>query len=645
MIDLQVESPVRQKEPVLFEVVVCSNDETEATIAVFFGDTLIVEETRLLPSGVHSFRHQFTPGESHREFLTAILQTPENTVTGDDTIRTLVTIEGPPRVLLLENRPDSISNLAQALRAQGIELEIRDSDDIPPSLNEWDSFDAVLLSDIPATAFSLQQLEMLRVYVRDLGGGLLMLGGENSFAPGGYALTPLEEILPVSCRFVKEKETPSLALGLVLDHSGSMGGEKLEWTKDAAKSVVELLTPNDFLTVIAFNSTPHLVVPIQSVTNPVDIETAISTIEAAGGTSLYPALVSAFEQLNQISAKLKHLIVLTDGYGPSGDFEEITRQMTNALITVSTIGVGNANERLLKTIASSGGGRYYTCNDPERIPQIFLKEATFASKTSLREAPFTPIVITSPTFLAGIPREMPLLLGYVATQPKPTSRLILSTETGEPLLAWGRIGLGVSAAWTSDAKNRWAAHWIPWESFDTFWTQLVRSIMRKSLERGTEIVINEKAGQIHVRLDVVDDLNRFVNQAKGVLNVITPDFTCEEFLLSQTAPGRYETVFPGRQPGEYLIHVSLRSGEKQLVSQNRNFEVRNTENFQWKMTGEDFLRQIAASTGGEYDLKPNTLFKPSWNRSAWVAISLYPYLLSIVVVLFVLDLFLRKNRR
>jgi len=638
--DLRVLSPVRQNEPALFEVVVQSNHETEATIAVFYGDTFLVEETRTLQSGEHSFQYQFTPDEKRQEFLTAILET----AFGEETIRTLVTIEGPPRVLLLESRTESIEHLAVTLREQGIELEIRNADEIPQTLDEWDAFDAIILSDIPATAFSLQQLETLGVYVRDLGGGLLMLGGENSFAPGGYALSPLEEILPVSCRFEKEKETPSLALGLVLDHSGSMGGEKLEWAKDAAKSVVELLTPSDFLTVIAFDSTPHLIVPIQNVTNTDNIKTTISTIEAAGGTSLYPALASAFEQLNQVSAKLKHLIVLTDAYGPDGDFEGITRQMSNALITVSTIGIGEANERLLRTIADNGGGRYYPCNDPAMIPQIFLKETTFASKASIREKSFVPVLVTPTPLLAGIPLDtMPPLLGFVATQPKPTSRLIFSTETGEPLLAWGRVGLGVSAAWTSDTKNRWAARWIPWEHFGTFWTQLVRSIMRRPLERGVEIEITEKAGRIHVTLDAVDDLDRFINQAQGSLNVVTPDFTREEFPLLQTAPGRYEAAFPAEQPGGYHIHASLQSGERQIASQNRSVTIRNKETFRFNVTGEDFLQQIAASTGGEYNLTPEALLKPEPGRFAQTAVPLYPYLLSIAAVLFVLDLFLRKR--
>jgi len=520
----------------------------------------------------------------------------------------------PPRVLILESRPDTIGDLAAVLREQGIDPEVRSAEGIPQTSEEWDVFDAVILSNIPATAFTVRQLEMLHAYVTDLGGGLLMLGGEHSFGPGGYALSPLEEILPVSCRFEKDKETPSLALGLVLDRSGSMGGEKLQWALDAAKSAVEQLTPQDFLTVIAFDNSPYMVVPIQNVTDVKNIETLIGTIEAAGGTNLYPALASAFDQLNQVAAKLKHLIVLTDGYGPSGDFEGITLRMTNALITVSTIGIGDANERLLKTIADNGGGRYYPCDDPQKIPQIFLKETIIASKNTIREEPFEPVVVTPSPLLAGIPHNtFPPLLGFVATQPKPTSRLVLSTPTGEPLLAWSRSGLGISAAWTSDAKNRWAANWIPWNAYGTFWTQLVRSILRRSLERGVEFEMLEHSGRIHVKLDVVDDFDRFINHGSGVINVVKPDFTGEEFTLHQTAPGRYEAVFPAEQDGEYRMHVSLHDGGKKIVAQNRSFEL---------------------------NPKTGTI---SPENSTRIAVPLYPYLLSLAIMLFVFDLFLRRT--
>ena len=98
----------------------------------------------------------------------------------------------------------------------------------------------------------------------------------------------------------------------------------------------------------------------------------------------------------------------------------------------------------------------------------------------------------------------PFLLGYVMTRPKPTSEVILATEKGDPLLAWWRYGLGMTAAFTSDAKSRWAAEWLTWPGYGKFWTQVVRQINAKerhswhsggSLSRGQAGAIFRGCGQ------------------------------------------------------------------------------------------------------------------------------------------------------
>src|SRR6267142_2500910 len=84
--------------------------------------------------------------------------------------------------------------------------------------------------------------------------------GDQAFGLGGYYKTTIEEILPVRSDFEKEKEKPSLAMVLVIDKSGSMGGIKMEMAKDAAKAAVELLGGNDKVGVIAFDADTFWVV-------------------------------------------------------------------------------------------------------------------------------------------------------------------------------------------------------------------------------------------------------------------------------------------------------------------------------------------------------------------------------------------------
>src|SRR5258707_9223719 len=127
-------------------------------------------------------------------------------------------------------------------------------------------------------------MDVSRTYVRDLGGGLIMTGGDQSFGRGGYYKTTIEEILPVRSDFEKEKEKPSLAMVLIIDKSGSMGGEKIELAKDAAKSAVELLGAGDKIGVIAFEGDYYWVSDLQPAANKGRIIDDISRIEAGGGT-------------------------------------------------------------------------------------------------------------------------------------------------------------------------------------------------------------------------------------------------------------------------------------------------------------------------------------------------------------------------
>jgi hypothetical protein len=384
---------------------------------------------------------------------------------------------------------------------------------------------------------------------------------------------------------------------------------------------------------------------------------AISTIEAAGGTNIYPALVEAYEQLRRIPARLKHVILLTDGYSSPSDkderfalFEGIARQFARDQMTVSTVGVGESDNELLQMISEIGRGRHYACDDPQAIPQIFAKETMTAGKSAIKELPFMPVQITATTVLRQIDMDAaPPLLGYVATKPKPTAQFILATETGDPLLLWWRFGLGQTVAFTSDAKSRWAAEWLGWEHYGRFWAQVVRHAMRQSSERGMTLEVETLfpsfggAGVVHITLDSMDESDRYVNDAQATATLIHPDLTKEEWTLHQTAPGRYEADIPLALAQVYHLQTELKHGEKVLGSQSRSITTRYSDELRIRPTNETLLRQLAESTGGGYDLTVEELVNHSLlTRRALLTLPLWTWLLTIAAMLYVFDVLLRR---
>lgn len=643
MAEIRMPSQVRQGEPFHLDIVVQSNVDTEGTITLYRGPFKVVEETKTIVIGENVFRFRQSVDDQRQQEFSATVATGDDTILDNNRASGLLFAGGKPRILVIESEPKTIRDLVSALREQDITAEVRPPEGMPRTLDELDNFEAVLLSNVPATSLTMHQMDLVRTYLSELGGGFIMLGGEQSFGLGGYYKTPIEEVLPVRSDFEKEKEKPSLAICLVIDRSGSMGGQKMELAKDAAKSAVELLSHRDFASVIAFDHESYVVCPMQSAASTGLINSAISTIEASGGTNIYPGLVDAHDQLRRVSAKLKHVILLTDGHSGPGDYEGIIRQMVNDQITVSTVGVGDADNVLLKMLAENGKGRHYSCDDPQAIPQIFAKETMTASKSAIHEMPFVPVMVTPTEALAEIDIESaPPLLGFVVTRPKPTCQFILATESGEPLLVWWRYGLGMSLAFTSDAKSRWGAEWLTWPDYSKFWAQVIRQAMRKPEQRGAMVELTQHSGGAHLTLDLVDDADRYINEAVGRTMVIRPDLSKTEIELKPTAPGRYEAEIPMEKRGGYHLQASLGLGEINILNQSRGVMVGYPEELRLRPTNEQLLQRLAATTGGRYNPAPSELFVEDPTRSAWRATPLRPYLLAAAAGLFVLDVLLRR---
>src|SRR6478672_4670372 len=635
---------VRQGEPFYVEVVINSNHDDEGVVTVYRGAHEVVRETRALKKGENRFRFQQTVTSERLAHYTARVQgLKSDTLLDNNTESGLVFTSGKPKVLIVESDPKLIRELTFALEQEDIQVDLRPPTGMPDNLADLQNYELLILSNVPATALTQRQMEIARTYVQDLGGGFMMLGGEQSFGLGGYYKSVLEEILPVRSDFEKEKEKPSLAMALVIDKSGSMGGEKIEMAKTAARSAVELLGNADQVCVIAFDGDTYVMSEMQSAGNKGRISDEISRIDAGGGTVMYPAMERAYEMLVATPARLKHVIILTDGISAPGDFLGLASTMQAARITCSTVAIGNdADKDLLEEIARTGQGRFYITDDPAAIPQIFAKETVTASKSAIDEQPFVPQVVRTTQTFADIDLEnAPFLLGYVMARPKPTCEVILSSEKGDPLLVWWRYGLGMTVAFTSDAKARWAAEWLTWPGYSKFWAQLVRHTMRKSEAKGVAVEVVQRGGRATLTLDAIDPAGRFINAAETEMTLIDPRLATSKIPMNQTAPGRYVADFETPLSGPYHLELTQKVGGQVLYQQSRGISVGYSDELRLKPTNETLLKSIAESSGGKYQITADDVFA-STGRTARRPTPLWPWLVTAAAVLLVLDVALRR---
>ena len=642
--EVEVPAEVREGEPFFVEVVVHSNHDDQGLIEIYRGDHKVISEKRELRSGENRFRFQQSLENTRlASYTVQVSQLKEDTLLDNNLESGLVYAAGKPRVLIIESDPNLIRELTYALEEEGIQSDIRPPQGMPDSLSDLQNYELLILSNVPATSLSQKQMEIARTYVQELGGGFIMLGGEQSFGLGGYYKSALEEILPVRSDFEKEKETPALGMVLVIDKSGSMSGEKIEMAKSAARSAVELLGRRDKLGVLAFDGDTYVISEMQSTSNKARISDEIARIDAGGGTSMFPAMEMTFEMLLATTAKLKHVILLTDGISAPGDFEGMTQQMAASKMTVSTVAVGSgADTDLLESLARIGKGRYYFTDDPAQVPQIFAKETVTASKSAIDEQPFLPQVVRATHALSDLDMDVaPFLLGCVMTRPKPTSEVVLATEKGDPLLAWWRYGLGMTAAFTSDAKSRWAAEWMTWEGFGKFWTQVVRQVMRKTDARGIAVQTIRNGKSTDLRIDAVDELGQFLNHSEVELTVIDPRLKRKTSLLKQVAPGRYQADFATLNTGAYHMEIAVKNDGKVTYRQSRGLTVGYSDELRLRPTNENLLQAIASASGGIYSPDPTKLLEQQ-GELATRPTPLWPYLISLALLLLVIDVALRR---
>ncbi len=473
----------------------------------------------------------------------------------------IVTIKDKPRILIVDGgRRGHLDKFAEALRSEGFRVEIRGRSGLPATALGLKRYRCVIQSDVPVSAVSLSRMRALERYVRQFGGCYVMAGGENSFGSGGFGGSRIERLLPVRLDVERMRRMAHVALVLVIDRSGSMQGQKIELAKEAAKASAQVLAGTDLVGVVAFDTRAYPIVPLQRAANRLRITSAISSITADGGTNVYPALKMAYDWLLPARAKVKHVILLSDGQSPYGGTYDLVDQMNASGITVSTVGIGSEVDRnLLAGIARRGNGRFYHTDDPSNIPKIFVRETKEIARPSIQEGAYVAKVLKSVDFLRGSGIDkVRYFRGYNPTRAKPRAEvLVVLDPTGEPLLARWHVGTGQVVAFTSDIKGGWTADWMEqnWAGFKSFWAGLLRASMRVRSYRQFPMRLQASQGRVRVAVDAIDSKDEYLDGLRCRVSVYDWERPGRKrtFELQQVAAGRYEADFGLDRYGAYVV--------------------------------------------------------------------------------------------
>ena len=554
------------------------------------------------------------------------------------------------RILYLTDDVNRLAYLAEALEVQGLKLDHKRVREISGAIHGLLDYNAIIIDNISGRSISYSIMEHIEKYVKDLGGGLIMVGGDKSFGAGFYKKTPIEKALPVFMDVPSEIRLSDLCLIFVIDKSSSMassywGKSKLEMAKMAAFSSIEMLNPVDSVGIVAFDTEIDWIVPIIKANNRQKIADQLSQVIEGGGTDLFPALVDVQQILNQVSASRKHVIVLSDGQTEEGDFQSLVQSMNKADISVSTVAIGSgADIVLMDSIARWGNGRAYYTDDPKNIPKIFTGETKIITQKIIAEKVLQPVLNMANEITQGIDDAgLPIIHGQVLTYPKPGANVFIGTGKGPLLAAW-QYGLGRSVAFTSDLSNRWGKDWIVWEHYSKFAAQMVKWAQRKEAQKSVFATIDRRGENGIFAVDVFAGDHRFVNHLDLNVTVLPPDGNDQTFALNQVAPGRYKSAFPAEQIGAYFFSVFGSDNEPAGVPQVFGFGIPHTDEFSRTGANQRLLEDLASKTNGKLlsmNHIPTDLFTGS-SGSKEAGTPLWPYFALAFLLLLVVDVAMRK---
>lgn len=629
---LAIPSVVRPDDAVPVSVDVTATAAGPATVVLRRDGVEVDRQSVELTVGTNTVTFTDTPGEDAGAIVRyeASVRAPGNAVVENDVGFGAAAVDGPAKVLIVEGRSGEATTLAAALRAGGIGSDVIRPTALP-GVQQLSTYAGVVLVDVDARDLTGEQIADLTTVVRQIGRGLVTIGGRQSYGVGGYLDSPLNDLLPVDSEIVDPLRRRTVAEVLSIDTSESMGAchcaggnmgpfqggsdqggiNKTDISRAAAERTISALSENDEIGVLAWNSTAEWVIPLQALPPADVVDQGLRALQPAGNTDMRDSLSEAAEALLASDAELKHIILFTDGFTAEGAIEraadEAAELFTTYGITTSVLATGEGAAPLLQAVAEAGNGRFYFGADLNDVPQIMAEEAVIASRDFITEGSFVPEVTGRGPLVDDL-EATPALLGYVATTAKGQATTLLRIGPDrDPLLSTWQAGLGTVSSWTSDA-NDWTAPWNGWDGYVDFMTTMIKD----TLPAGDD------AGAVQGRLTdgrlaiTVDSAEAFPEGAAATANVTGPDGQTQAVALERIDDTRFRAVVDAPRSGTYAVSavVGDRAGEQLLAASNL---VSNSYPAEFAPGSSDraTLERIAIATGGRLDPTPAAV----WERA------------------------------
>jgi uncharacterized membrane protein len=519
-------------------------------------------------------------------------------------------VEGQGQVLVVDNSGGVESApLVNALTRSEMEVVV-----IPPDRLSTDGaflsgFDAVILVNVPRWAIDGETDRLLRAYVHDLGGGLMMIGGDQSFGAGGWIDSEVAQVLPVKLDPPATRQMVRGGLVLIV-HSCEMPQGNY-WAEQVSIAAIEALTRLDLIGIITLVNRATWSFPLREAGDKSAAIAAARSMIVGDMFDFEESVAMATKGLADSRAGQRHVIIISDG-DPAPPSKATMDALRDAKITMTTVmvsGHGTQQDYVnMKYMAESTGGRFYEVTNPKNLPKIFTKEASVVSRSLIVEGEFRPGIVpsvTGPTRgLVGVPP----ISGYVLTVPRDgLAQVAIANQTEEgldPIFAYWNHGLGRSITFTSDVGARWAGGWTTWGEYRAFWEQATRWLLRPAVPANAQVRSRVEGDLAIVDLEATNAAGGFANDLNPEATLVSPDGRAAGLTVVQVGPGRWRAEFPASEAGSYLVNFSLPNASTDGGADARRATVQASvsvpypKEFRTVRDNRALLEQIADRTGG-----------------------------------------------
>lgn len=515
--DLVTPERTRLGEPFIIEARISGGEDGDVPCLLVRDGVAVGRSVALIRDGRAAVRWTdsiSTPGAARYEVS---IEPANDAWPGNNRREQWVEATGGQRILLITPYPQD--PWAATLAADGIAVEVVND----PSwlrAGHLAGCSLVILNNTPAHHLSPDFLAAIPFHVSGQGGGLIMAGGKNSFAAGGYFDSPVDPLLPISMELKQEHRKLAVAMGIVMDRSGSMmagaggggGGNltKMDLANAGAARAIELLGPHDAATVFAVDSEAHLIVPLTGLDKNRGraIDAVLSIRSSGGGIFVYNGLKAGWDELKKSDVGQRHMILFADAADAeeATGYEALVDEMRQGNATLSVIALGNDQDTdaaLLRQIAARGGGRILFNADASTLPQLFAQETVAISRSAFLTNPVPLLADAGWLEMAAANLPWPAHVdGYNLNYLRPGAAvgLLSGDEYEAPLLAHWNRGLGRVAAICFPTAGEYSGAIRNWSYGEDFLRTVSRWTLRQEVPPGIAMKVDRTGSSVRLRL-------------------------------------------------------------------------------------------------------------------------------------------------